>query len=247
MGTPLFSTGTPSVLNSDNVVKFSLPVFNTGTAPASNVLITGITLGSAVRTGPVLPLSYHDMAVNSVKMVNAGFAATNFIVGHTYLATVRGTYEVNNISYAFTVNRPIVVPAPTVSPLPLLAAHVEFAVQPNAGTWSYKFFNDEAAGSPRYVNAVSLDIDNSPFVVTGPPPGWAADTDNVSYVLWFSTDIAPPYPSHIAPGLSLGGFQIQSARIVTAESTGLSITSWNHQTDMADLITFGTALTPSQI
>ena len=78
--TPLFSTGTPSVMNSNNVVSFSLPVFNTGTAPASNLWITGIVLGSAVRTGPVLPLSYHDMAVNSVKMVNAGFAAAGFIV-----------------------------------------------------------------------------------------------------------------------------------------------------------------------
>jgi hypothetical protein len=233
-------------MNSDNVLTFSLPVFNTGTAPASNVMITGITLGSAVRTGPVLPLSYHDMAVNSVKMVNSGFAATNFIVGQTYLATVRGTYEVNNVSYAFTVNRPIVIPESTVSPLPLLAAHVEFSVQPSTGTWSYEFFNDEAAGSPLYVSAVSLDIDNSPFVVTGTPPGWAVDTDNASYVGWYSTDTALPYPNHIAPGSSLGGFQIQSAR-TASESTGLTINSWNHQKDTADLVTFGTALTPSQI
>jgi hypothetical protein len=231
-------------MNSNNVLAFSLPVFNTGTAPASNLRITGIILGSAVRTGPVLPLSYHDMAVNSVKMVNAGFAATGLIVGHTYLATVRGTYEVNNVSYGFAVNRPIIIPAPTVSPVPLLAAHVAFAVNPSTGTWSYDVFNDETAGSPRFVNAISLDIDNSPFVVTGTPPGWAVDTDNVSHVLWFSTDVALPYPSHIAPGGSLGGFQIQSAR-TASEATGLGIISWNHQTDMVDLITFGTALSPS--
>jgi hypothetical protein len=231
-------------MNSNNVVSFSLPVFNTGTAPANNVMITGITFGSAARIGPVLPLSYQEMAVSSVKMVNAGFAATSLVVGQTYLATVRGTYETNSVSYAFTVNRPIVVPTPSVSPVPLLAAHVEFAVDPGSGTWSYEFFNDEAAGSSLYIGAVSLDIDNAPFVVTATPSGWAADTDNASYVGWHAIDTALPYPNHIPPGSSLGGFQIQSAQ-TASEATGLTINSWNHQTDEADLITFGSALTPS--
>src|ERR1700722_12990354 len=124
---PNFSTGTPSVMNSNNMLTFSLPVTNSGTAPASNLLITGITFGSAERIGPALPMLRNDMAVGSLKLVNAGFDATSLIAGRTYLARVRGTYEVGNVSYAFTVNRPIAVPAPTESPQPLLAAHLTFA------------------------------------------------------------------------------------------------------------------------
>ncbi|MBZ5728263.1 MAG: hypothetical protein LAP87_25160 [Acidobacteriia bacterium] len=241
---PSFSTRTPDILNSSNKLSLSIPVLNIGTAAANNMVVTGITLGSSVPLNPAMPVVLGDLGADNAAAVNASFSAANLTVGNKYLVTVRGTYAFGNATYGFAVNRFIVVPAPVAPPIPFLAAHVLVSVNLVASTWSYTVFNDESAGSHRFINAISIDM-TVPFTVTGTPSGWAVDTDNFSYVLWYAVDVQLPYPHHIAPGASLSGFQIMTARS-TSESKGLSITSWNHQTDQADLTALGDTLVPSQ-
>lgn len=241
---PSFSTKAPDVLNIGQTFSFSLPVLNIGQVLASNIVISDIDFGPAARVGPVLPLSLGDLAVDNVLAVNGLFSAGDLVVGQRYLATIRGTYGVGDATYGLVLNRYITVPPAISSPVALLAAHISLVFDPLAKTWTYKVFNDEDNGSPRFINAISLDV-NAPFLVTGTPVGWGVDTDNLSFVLWRALDQVIPYPHHIPPGRSLGGFQIQSPADGST-SMGFVTTSWNHQTDQADLVAPGSALAPSQ-
>lgn len=239
---PRFATGTPDVLNSENRVSFALPLLNIGTGTAANVQITSITLGAATRLSPPLPVFLGDLGVDNAVSANARFNGSGLTVGGRYLITVRGTYQSGGATFGFTVNRYIVIPPPVEPPVRLLKARVEVAAA--AGVWSYTLFNDEAPDSSQFINAFSLDI-VAPVTVTGTPEGWDVLTDNASFVLWFATDQEAPYPQHIAPGASLGGFVIQSPRI-NSETTGVSITSWDHQNDQAGLVALDASLSPSR-
>jgi hypothetical protein len=122
----------------------------------------------------------------------------------------------------------VVVAPPILRADPILAAHIETLVSP-PGVWSYTLFNDEPLASSNYIFAFSLTI-NAPVVVTGVPDGWTVDTDNVSFVFWFNTDLALPYPHDIAPGSSLGGFSISSPGAVPGLSSA-AIAGWDHLLD----------------
>src|SRR5581483_8790367 len=103
-------------------------------------------------------------------------------------------------------------------------AHV---VLTHSGTnYTYTLFNDEPAGSQSYLNTFYLPV-NARISVVSSPPGWSFTTDGMTYVNWFSTDTALPYPSDIAPGASVTGFAIQTA-IQTSESFDGALGSWDH-------------------
>lgn len=238
---PRFSTGTPDVLNSENRVSFALPLLNIGTGTAANVQVTSITLGSATLLSPPLPVFLGDLGADNAVSANARFSGSGLTVGSRYLVTVRGTYESGGATFGFTVNRYIVIPSPIEAPVSLLKARAEVAA--SSGVWSYSLFNDESPDSPQFINAFSLDI-VAPVTVIGTPEGWEVLTDNASFVLWFAADQKLPYPHHIAPGMSLGGFSIQSSR-VNSEPTGFSITAWDHQNDQAGLVSLDAILSPS--
>ena len=204
---PAFSTRTPDVVNSAGKLTLSIPILNTGDAAAADVTITGLSLGAAARLEPVLPLVVGDVAAANVIALSPTFSINGLVVGGRYVVAIRGTYRSGNVAYGVMLNRYITVPAAIAPPVSLLAAHVTVAVDAIVGAWAYTLRNDESSSSPRCINAISLDM-AAPFTVTGTPPGWAADTDNVSYVLWYAIDTALPYPHHIAPGSSRGGFQI---------------------------------------
>lgn len=103
-------------------------------------------------------------------------------------------------------------------------AHVVLA---QSGTnYTYTLFNDEAAGSSAYLNTFYLPI-NAPVSVVSSPPGWSFTTDGFTYVNWFSTDAAMPYPNDIAPGASVSGFAIQTA-ILSSEAFDCALGSWDH-------------------
>jgi hypothetical protein len=243
-GAPVLSTRTPGVLNTANTVSFSLPILNTGSGPATNVFIRDIRLGSATRLVPAhFPVFAGTCLVDNLIFANARFSGDGLIVGGTYLMTVAGTYQLQGVTYAFKVDRFVVIPSPQPPPLNLLQAHIDVAV--GSGLWSYTVVNDEPDGSSQFINAVSLDIAAS-ITVTGTPQGWQVDTDSASYVLWSAADKQAPYPNHIAPGASLAGFAIQSAS-TSSESTSFALTAWNHQTDAADLVTFSAVLSPSRV
>jgi hypothetical protein len=89
--------------------------------------------------------------------------------------------------------------------------------------------NDEPTGSANYIAAFSLTV-NAPITVTGTPSGWTDNTDNLTFVFWFNTDPALPYPHDVAPGSSLGGFTIASIGSVSTLLTA-GIVSWDHSLD----------------
>lgn len=234
MSTPAFATRAPELLNSQNRVSLSLPLLNTGVGTASNILITGLTLGAGSRVFPgALPFALGSLAQGNAIQVNASFSTAGIVAGGKYLVSVRGTYTFNGATYGFGVNRPIVVPTPVAPPVALLAARVTAVVDQIAGAWTYTISNEEPAGSPRRLNSFSLDV-VGPILAVSAPFGWVAETDNQSFVLWYAADAELPYPNHLSPGLSLGGFQVRSQSQHTG-IRGFAITSWNNLTDQADL------------
>ncbi|HEU4452661.1 MAG TPA: hypothetical protein VFR81_06350 [Longimicrobium sp.] len=243
---PTLETRTPEVLNSGGRVAVALPVLNSGNATAATLTLTSVMLGAAPRVEPALPLVLGDLAPDDSTSVNAVFGAQGLTPGSKLLLTVRGTYRLAGVAYGFTLNRSVAIPAPVTPPVAFLSARVQAAVDAAAGTWSYTVLNTEPAGSPRWISVVSIDT-VGPFTVTGTPAGWQVDTDNLTYVLWFAADTAPPYPNQIAPGDSRGGFQIRpDPGRSTSEARAYTISSWNHQTNQADLVVSGTTLTPAR-
>jgi hypothetical protein len=114
----------------------------------------------------------------------------------------------------------------------LLIANNSEAVQAHvvltqSGTnYAYTLFNDEATGSQSCLNTLYLSV-NAPISVVSSPPGWSFTTDNSTYVSWFSTDGAMPYPNDIVPGASASGFVIQTS-ILGSESFDCVMGCWDH-------------------
>lgn len=116
-----------------------------------------------------------------------------------------------------------------------LKSRVEPSKVVNART--YTLFNDEAVGSPNYINTLNLEP-RVPFTVTASPPGWTADTDNSVFVLWYSTAQSFDIP----PGGTLTGFIITSQTDVV-NPTPVTITSWNHTSNAAGPVLVGAVKT----
>jgi len=240
---PIFATQTPDILNTPQGVSFSVPILNTGTAEASSLVITNISLGTAKRLVPLaMPFFIGDVGIDNAISVSALFDGSALTAGTRYLITIRGTYQLDSLTYAFQVNRFVAIPAQVASPVVYLAANV--TVVPGPAVWSYTVTNDEAAGSPQFINAFSLDV-AAPVSVVGTPPGWSVITDNASVVLWYSSDTAAPYPHQIAPGQSLSGFQLQGTS-PASESTGFALTAWNQTTNTAGSVLLSAVLSPSR-
>jgi hypothetical protein len=108
-----------------------------------------------------------------------------------------------------------------------LITHVE--LNQTGPVFSYTVFNDEPLGSPNFVSIWHLDL-NAPIAITNTPAGWDYFTDNATFVDWFSTDLALPYPHDIAPGSFLDGFVIESA-FATSELHFYTVGSWDHVND----------------
>ena len=121
------------------------------------------------------------------------------------------------------------------------ATHIDTSVTGN--DWSYTLFNDELAGSPNYASFFDMTV-NAPFNVVSSPAGWTYQTDNSTYVLWSNTDAALPYPHDVAPGTSLGGFEISST-VTTSANLSVTIYSWDHSQDAPGPVADGTALVPN--
>lgn len=109
--------------------------------------------------------------------------------------------------------------------------------------WSYTLVNSEPADSPNFISTFSLAV-NAPVTVTGTPAGWDFSTDNASFVFWFNTDPALPYPNDIAPGTSLGGFSLTSTT-TSSDLLSYGLTGWDHTLDQPGPTVSGTVLSPS--
>lgn len=240
---PQFVAQAPNVLNTGTTLYVSVPLKNAGAVTAPTVLINSLTLGSAPRLTPeVLPVFLGTLATGNGGTVNATFDARALVPGKQYLLTIRGTYGPSSSRVGFSVNRWLTIPAAAPYPVPLLNAHVVATMQ--TATWNYTLFNDEPATSTQFLSGFSLTV-AAAISVTGTPSGWDVDTDNFSYVFWYATDLALPYPNQVAPGGSLGGFQLQSPT-PRSESTPYVITSWMHDSDAAGLVVPGSVASPGR-
>lgn len=119
--------------------------------------------------------------------------------------------------------------------------HVDNVTSPD--TWQYTVFNDENIGSSEYIGFFDLTL-AAPITVSGTPNGWDFQTDNSSYVLWFNTDVSLPYPNDIAPGSSLGGFEVES-QASDASLQDYTVTYWDHTADAPGPGASGSVLSPS--
>jgi hypothetical protein len=235
--------GAPGIQRYGNELRLDIPLMNVGEGHLQQVQITSVSLGSATRTSPPgMPIVLGTLAASSASTFAARFSDAGLVAGSNLALTVRGSYIVNGIAYGLTVNRYLRVPDVGGIPPSELRARIEVSTSTNY--WNYRIVNTETAGSPQKLVSLSLSV-NAPVTVTATPPGWFADTDNMSYVLWIATDPAPPYPNHVGPGASLAGFQLMSPR-TKSEATGASLAAWDHGIDEAGKVLSDYTLTPSR-
>lgn len=222
-------TAQPIVINTGNILYVSCPIINVGQDIAPNILINKISLGIVPRLSPqVFPLYLGNLSSFNTSTVDVQFNAINLIPDQKYLLNVAGVCGEKSAPIGFSVNRYITIPAKTAYPVELLKARMDIKLEPM--TWNYTIFNDEPKDSQLYISAISLAIASS-ITVTGTPSGWNVDTDDLTYVNWYSEDISKPYSSHIRPGNSLNGFQIKSAVTADSESTACFLISWKNIAD----------------
>lgn len=121
-------------------------------------------------------------------------------------------------------------------------AHLQGVQTGNA--FNYTLFNDELTGSPNYAYTFQVLV-NAPITVASTPDGWDFETDGATFINWFTVFSGPPYPNDVAPGESLGGFQIVSG-IITSELQNYGVVSWDHNADVDGPSTAGFVISPSQ-
>lgn len=225
----------PTLINTETELYVSMPLMNVGTDHALNVFITDFQIRGTSRLSPqIFPVYVGNLTVGNNGATNARFSSINLIEGKKYLLTVRGYYSQASETVGFAVNRYITIPVSVDYPVELLKAHIQATIEPSS--WNYTIYNDEPKGSSQNIAGFSLTI-ATPVIVTGTPPNWIVESDNTTYVTWFSTDENPPYSNHVRPGESLEGFQIKSQNPTElSESTPYVLTAWREDTNEAGLV-----------
>ena len=99
------------VADSPQVLLVALPIINVGTATALRVQISGVTLASANRlASTILPVDLGDIPEDGRSVLNAQFDSTKLLSTAKYRLTATGTYQVNNRTLGFSVNRNVTLP-----------------------------------------------------------------------------------------------------------------------------------------
>ncbi len=233
--------GTPGIEQVDGQVFLNLHIMNVGEFSLERLHITGVSLDSALRTSPVaFPVVLDRIGAGSVGHLTARFASGALAAGRKYLLAVSGHYTVRGTAYGLNLNRYVQIPVTALAAQARFQARLASSLSTNY--WNFLLLNDEPAGSPHHIASFSLSI-AAPVDVTATPPGWAVQTDSHSYVLWYAQDVAPPYPHHVGPRQSLSGFQLMGTG-TQSEATPAALTSWNHATDSAGLVSADYVMTP---
>jgi len=241
--------GAPGIEHAARELRLALHIMNVGEQALERLHVTAVTLtnapgnggGAALRTSPVaFPIVLSTLGAGAVAHLAVRFSSAALVVGSKVLLTLTGSYVQGGASYGLTLNRYLEVPPAGAAAVPALAARLVSTTATNY--WNYTLSNDETAASGLHVATLALSV-AAPVTVTGTPPGWTVETDNMTYVLWRADDYLPPYPRQIAPGQSLGGFQLMSAR-TRSEATPAVLTAWNHALDDAGPVLADYALTP---
>lgn len=233
----------PGLENSGGVLTVMLPIINAGEVRLSELACTNVTLGAASRISPPgFPLVIGSISPGGTASLIAKFSSVDLLPGARRLLTLRASYLIGQTRYGLTLNQYITMPQTVTPALRQLRARVEVTVE---GTfWNYTVLNDEEVGSEQRLAAFSLKV-AAPTTVTGTPAGWRAETDSTSFVLWTAADPLPPYPSHIAAGALLQGFQLMSPR-TRSEASPFTLAAWNHTTDDAGFVVGDYILVPNR-
>lgn len=241
---PRVILGAADVRRYDGELRLTIPILNGGDVHLPDLLINAVTLASSRLTNPPgWPLYLGLLGASNSNSVAARFSDQGLVVGANLLLTVRGSYAAPGGRQGLTLNRYIKVPPPGSRPVSELQAAIHST---NAnGLWNYTLENKEPIGSTQRIATFALDL-RAPVTVTGVPPGWAVDTDSISYVLWYSADPLPPYPSHVAPGASLAGFQLAAAG-GGSEVVAANVVSWDHAGDTSGKVFTAQVLTPRRL
>jgi len=235
---PQFITSIPAALNLGAQLWVWLPISNVGAAEATDVTVTGITLGSTPLISPTsFPVVEGGLGAPGSLSVAATFDGSALTVGQKELLSVRGTYLANGVVSGFALNQIVTVPQPPSPAITLLQADVSVVASGN--TWSYTLKNNEPSSSTQYVSCLSMDL-SAPASVSATPSGWSVQTDNATYVQWFTTNAA----NQIAPGSSLSGFQLTSTAS-SSVATKAVINSWNQSSNAAGNVAFLRVGTPA--
>jgi hypothetical protein len=109
-GKVTLSVGSPgvSLLNSSKLLS-GVAILDTGTAPASKVKVTSITLSRGKLTFPHLPLHLGSIPVNGEALLRANFTGS-FIAGGQYTLRFLGTYTVGSTPHRFALKQLLTVP-----------------------------------------------------------------------------------------------------------------------------------------
>ena len=124
---------------------------------------------------------------------------------------------------------------------PILLSHVDVSAGPTV--WTYTVYNDQTPGDSIYISSFALPV-AAPILDITSPDGWVASSDYASYVEWFNTDPALPYPNDISPGGFLSGFSVSSTA-TSSELLNFGVSGWDHVLDQPGPSTAGTVLAPS--
>lgn len=94
----------------DPTLLSAVPIINTGTTDAENVVLSSITLNDGTLTSPTsLPFNLGTIPADSSVVLNADFADT-FMPSGSYALTVEGTYKVGADTFCFELNSELTVP-----------------------------------------------------------------------------------------------------------------------------------------
>ncbi len=89
----------------------ALPITNDGTLTATNVQVTGVTLPPAQLINPAtLPEPVGTIRPRKRAVFQADFDASGLALRVPYVLTVTGTYQVNQVTFNFTLTRSISLP-----------------------------------------------------------------------------------------------------------------------------------------
>jgi hypothetical protein len=198
--------GPPGVNLLDPVTLLSaVPIANTGTAPAGDVMLNDVTLpGGTLTIPPSLPFDVGAIPAGGSVVLNADFTGA-FVPLASYPLELKGTYTVGAATYCFDLSRTLVIPPAAPGSAPLRSVSIPSNVVSGAP------FPPQPPEFGDEVNQQQWTVPTAPFELGGPPPG--------------STSVLPtPISSALRAPLGLAPL-VEPPPIVFAANNGLGTTS----------------------
>ena len=162
------SLGMPgAALLPGSVISTGIPIINDGTATATHVKITTLTLMGSTLSSPTLPFSLGSVGLDgAMTPLFASFINPNGFPGGQYALTVGGTYKVGSTTYSFSVTGTVVIPA--AAPGSAASQTVAVAPNPTKGPFSPEppSLNAEDADIPGWVVPIGPIVPATPSAST---------------------------------------------------------------------------------